>query len=201
VIEDFESENLICPENGVPFKALSNWNGNDGLTHEFLKTLSALSTNKMDDLASYILNERKTSTGELKDLPKVTIRNLSPKLKGQGIFAAKEWVQRKRNKKIIIQFVDHISDMKYKLTYEDDCTLVVRLANWKHFKKDFRVSSATMSLWMVAAGPDFLKGKLAQKNKKKEPPAELVTQILHVLEHWSFVLVEDRTVQFCTIDR
>jgi hypothetical protein len=48
----------------------------------------------MDDLASYILNERKTSIEELKDLPKITNRNLSSKLKGRGIFAAKEWVQR-----------------------------------------------------------------------------------------------------------
>jgi hypothetical protein len=82
VNEDFESGSLIYPENSVPFKALTGWNGNDGLTHEFFKTLSALSTDEMDHLASYILNERKASTGELKDLPKVTIRNLSPKLKG-----------------------------------------------------------------------------------------------------------------------
>jgi hypothetical protein len=54
---------------------------------------------------------------------------------------------------------------------------------------------------MAATGLDFLKGKLAQKNKKKEPSAELVTQILHVLEHRSSVLVEDRSMQFCTIDR
>jgi hypothetical protein len=81
VMEVFESRSLICLENGVPFKALTGWNGNDGLTHEFFKTLSALSTDEMDDLASYILNERKTSTRELKDLPKVTMRNLSPKLK------------------------------------------------------------------------------------------------------------------------
>jgi hypothetical protein len=66
----------------------------DGLTHEFFETLSALSTDEMDDLASYILNERKTSIEELKDLPKITNRNLSSKLKGRGIFAAKEWVQR-----------------------------------------------------------------------------------------------------------
>jgi hypothetical protein len=201
VIEDFESGSLICPENGVPFKTLIGWNNNDGLTHEFFKTLSALSTDEMDDLANYILNERKTSIGELKDLPKVTIRNLSPKLKGRGIFATEEWAQRKQNKNIIVQTVDHVSDLKYKLTYEDDCTLVVRLVNWKLFKKDFRVSSATMSLWMAIVGPDFLKGKLARKKKKKEPPAELVTQILHVLEHRSSVLVEDRPVQFCTIDR
>jgi hypothetical protein len=97
--------------------------------------------------------------------------------------------------------VDHVSNLKYKLTYEDGCTLVVRLANWKRFKKDFQVSSATMSLWMAAAGPDFLKGKLARKNKTKEPPVELVIQILHVLEHRSSVLIEDLPVQFCTIDR
>jgi hypothetical protein len=52
VIEDFESRSLPCPENGVPFKALIGWNGNDGLTHEFFKTLSALSTDEIDDLAS-----------------------------------------------------------------------------------------------------------------------------------------------------
>jgi hypothetical protein len=91
VIEDFEFGSLICPENGVPFKALTGWNGNDGPTHEFFKILSALSTDEMDNVASYILNERKTSIEELKDVPKVTIRNLLPKLKGREIFAAKEW--------------------------------------------------------------------------------------------------------------
>jgi hypothetical protein len=81
VIEDFESGSLICPKNGIPFKALGGWNGNDGLTHEFFKILSGLSTDEMDDLVSYILNERKTSAGESRDIPKVTIRNLSPRLK------------------------------------------------------------------------------------------------------------------------
>jgi hypothetical protein len=104
-------------------------------------------------------------------------------------------------KKLLSKLVDHVSDLKYKLTYEDDCTLVVCLANCKRFKKDFRVVSTAMSLWMAIAKPDFLKGKLARKNKKKEPPVELVTQTLHVLEHRSSVLVEDQPVQFCTIDR
>jgi hypothetical protein len=94
-----------------------------------------------------------------------------------------------------------MSDLKYKLMYENDCTLVVCLANWKRFKKDFRVISATMSLWMAAAKPNFLKGKLTRKNKKKEPPVELVIQTFHVLEHRSSVPVEDQPVQFCTIDR
>jgi hypothetical protein len=129
VIEDFESGNLICPENGVPFKALIGGTGDDRLTHEFFKTLSALSTDEMDDLASYILNERKTSMGESRNIPKVTIRNLSPWLKGHRIFSTKEWAQQKRNKKIILQIVYHVSNLKYKLTYEDDCTVVVRVAN------------------------------------------------------------------------
>jgi hypothetical protein len=78
MIEDFESRSLLCPENRVPFKALIGWNGNDGLTYKFFKFLSALSTNEMDDLASYIVNKKKTSVGELRELPKITIRNLSP---------------------------------------------------------------------------------------------------------------------------
>jgi hypothetical protein len=100
----------------------------------------------MDDLVSYTLNKRKTSAGESRDIPKISTKNLSPRLKGRGIFAAKEWAQRKRNKKIILQIVDHVSDLKYKLTYEDDFFVVVRVVNWKRFKKDFSVSFATMSL-------------------------------------------------------
>lgn len=116
---------------------------------------------------------------------------MSPKLKGRGFFVAKKWAQRKRDKKITIQIMDHVSDLKYKLMHEEDYTLVVCLANWKWFKKDFQVSSATMSLWMAAAGPNFLKRKLARKNKKKERLVELVTQIFHILKHWSSVPIED----------
>ena len=129
----------------------------------------------MDDLASYIMNERKTLASESRDFQKVTIKNLFLLLKGRKIFATKEWAQQKRNKKIILQIVDHMSNLKYKLTYEDDFTMVVRVANRKRFKKDFLVSFETMSLWIAIVGGDFLKGKLACKNKNKEAPAKLET--------------------------
>ena len=78
MIEDFESGSLSCPKNGVPFKALIGWNSNDGLTYGFFKTLSALSTDEIDDLTSQILNKTKTSAVESRELPKITIKNLSP---------------------------------------------------------------------------------------------------------------------------
>jgi hypothetical protein len=95
-------------------------------------------------------------------------------LKGRGIFSTKEWVERKKNKKkFILQVVDQLSANKHKLTYEDDGTTVVHVKNWKDFKRDWSVSSATMNLWIAAAGSDFLKGKFQCKNKNKETPAEL----------------------------
>jgi hypothetical protein len=51
--------------------------------------------------------------------------------------------------------------------------MVVCVKNWKGFKRDWSVSSATMNLWIAAAGSDFLKGKFQRKNKNKETPAEL----------------------------
>jgi hypothetical protein len=122
-------------------------------------------------------------------------------LKGCRIFAAEEWAQRKWNKKIIFLIVDHVSDLKYKFTYEDKFTVIVCVENWKRFKKDFAVSSATMSLWIAVAGGDFLKDKLAHKNKNKETPAELVTKICEVLQHCASIQVGDCLVQFCPFDK
>jgi hypothetical protein len=87
------------------------------------------------------------------------------------------------------------------LTYEDDGTTVVRVKNWKGFKRDWSVSSATMNLWIAAAGSDFLKGKFQCKNKKKETPAELQSQISHVLEHRAAKPRGDRLIQFCPIEK
>jgi hypothetical protein len=51
--------------------------------------------------------------------------------------------------------------------------MVVRVKNSKGFKRDWRVLSMTMKLWITAAGTEFLKDKLASKNKNKEAPTEL----------------------------
>jgi hypothetical protein len=70
-------------------------------------------------------------------------------------------VEKKESKKIILLVVDQFSENKHKLTYEDDGTMIVRVKNWKGFKQDWGVSSATMKLWIVAIRTYFLKGKLA----------------------------------------
>jgi hypothetical protein len=57
-----------------------------------------------------------------------------------------------------------------------------------------------MSLW-IATGGEFLKGKLAHKNKNKEAPAKLVTQIRYVLQHRPSTPVSERPVQFCPFDK
>lgn len=201
VISDHESGDLICPENGVPFKTLDGWSGNEGLTHEFFKILAALSEDEMDDLAAYILNERPTRSAATREAPKVTVKTLPVRLRGRGIYSAKEWAERKKNKKIILQVVDQLSANKHKLTYDDDGTTVVRVKNWKEFKLGWSVSSATMNLWFEAAGSDFLKGKLQRKNKNKEAPPELQSQITHLLEHRAAKPVGDRVIQFCPIER
>jgi hypothetical protein len=76
VISNHEHGNLICPENGVPFKTLDRWAGNEGLTHEFFKILASLSEDEMDNLAAYILNERPTKSAATREVPKVTVKTL-----------------------------------------------------------------------------------------------------------------------------
>jgi hypothetical protein len=99
VISDHEHGDLICPENGVPFKILDGWIGNEGLTHKFFKILAALSEDEMDDLAAYIMNERPTKSTATREVPKVTVKTLLARLKGRGIFSAKEWAEKKKSKK------------------------------------------------------------------------------------------------------
>ena len=76
VISDHEHGDLICPENGVLFKTLDGWAGNEGLTHKFFKILATLSKDEMDDLATYILNEGPTKLAATKEVPKITVKTL-----------------------------------------------------------------------------------------------------------------------------
>jgi hypothetical protein len=98
VITGHEHGDLICPKNGVPFKTLGEWSGNEGLSHEFFKILATLSEDEMDDLAAYILNKRPTKSAAIREVPKVTVRILPTQLKGRGISSYKSG-QRGRIKK------------------------------------------------------------------------------------------------------
>ena len=137
----------------------------------------------MDDLVAHILNKKPIKSAAIKEVPKVIEKTLPTQIKRQGIFSAKKWAERKKSKKIILKVVDQLSANKHKLTYKDNGTTVVCVKNWKGFKRNWSVSSATMNLWIVAAGNDFLKDKFQRKNKNKEIPAELLLQIFHMLEH------------------
>jgi hypothetical protein len=68
----------------------------------------------MDDLAGYITNERPIKSAATREVPKITIKNLVAWLKGRGIYSTKEWAERKKSKKIILQVVDQLSANKYK---------------------------------------------------------------------------------------
>lgn len=115
--------------------------------HKLFKTLSALSTNEINDFTSYILNEKLTSASASRKLHIIIIRNLSKWLKGHGIFATKKQRQQKQNKKNYPpNCIEYLSELKYMFKYEYDCTFVVCVPNWKRFKKDFEVSFATMNL-------------------------------------------------------
>ena len=96
-------------------------------------------------------------------------------MNGRGIFSTKEWIERKKSKKIILQVVNQLSANKHKLTYEDDGTIVICLKNWKGFNRDWSVLLMTMNLWIAAVGNDFLKGKFQHKNKNIKIPAELLS--------------------------
>jgi hypothetical protein len=74
-----------------------NWN--EGLTHKFFKILSVLSIDEIFNQDSYILNERAPSSTATREVPKVTIKVLLARLKGQGIYFATEWVKKKKNKR------------------------------------------------------------------------------------------------------
>jgi hypothetical protein len=71
---------------------------------------------EMGDLTAYILNKKATLSIAIKNVPKVTIKNLLVRLKRQGIYSTKEWAESKKNKKIILQVVDQLSQDKRKLT-------------------------------------------------------------------------------------
>ena len=201
IISDHKHQDLICLENGVLFKTLDRWVGNEGLTHEFFKFLAALSKDEMDDIAEYILNKRPTKLVATREVPKVTVKTLPAQLKGRGIFSAKEQAERKNSKKNRLAGCYQLSTNKYKLTYKDNGTTVARVKNWKEFKQDQLVQSATINLWIAAARSDFFKDKFQRKNKNKETPTKLQSQIFHVLEHRAAKPRGDYIIQFYPIEK
>ena len=66
----------------VPFKAVAGQVGNKRLTHKFFKILFALTMDEMGDLTTYILNKKATLSVAIKNVPKITIKNLLVRLKG-----------------------------------------------------------------------------------------------------------------------
>jgi hypothetical protein len=76
------------------FKAIVSWERNEWLTHEFFKILSALFVDEMGDLVGCILNENTTTSATIREVLKVTIKNLLARLKGKGFYSAKERTRR-----------------------------------------------------------------------------------------------------------
>ena len=58
-----------------------------------------------------------------------------------------------------------------------------------------------MNLWIATAGSDFLNGKFQHKNKNKETPSKLQSQISHVFEHRATKPRGDHIIQFCAIKK
>ena len=75
-------KDLICPENGVPFKTLDGWTGNEGLSHEFFKILATFSEDEIDDLTAYILNKRPTKSAATREVPKVNYKDPTNTIEG-----------------------------------------------------------------------------------------------------------------------
>jgi hypothetical protein len=64
--------------------------------------MSVLFVDEIGDLAGYVLNERAMLSIATRVVPKVTIKNLSARLKRQEIYFAKEWAKKKKKKKKIL---------------------------------------------------------------------------------------------------
>ena len=139
VISATTHEELINPDTDKMFNARSNWSPeNYMLNQEFFKHLGSLSYEELSKLARHLLNQ--TGGKQTHSYPKVTVKSISSM--HDNYYNTKEWVERRKRKNLVITELHNIDPTLSLLNSRNE----VISENWKAFKKERLLSSATMDI-------------------------------------------------------
>ena len=161
VISAHSTGELTDPESGKKFKEIKGWKPErDGqLNREFFKFMGNMSTEDHRKLALHLLN--RSGDARRHTYPKVTMKKVSSVL--ESCYSSKDWIERRKRKQLVRKELDKL-DPKLKFFSATGDFLP---ENWKKFKVEYNITSATMRVLTEAPGDDFFSlGKLVcNKNK------------------------------------
>ena len=176
VISAHSTGELMDPETMRKFKEIKGWKPErDGhINREFFKFMGNMSTEDHRKLALHLLN--RSGENQRHAYPKVTMKKVSLVL--ESCYSSKGWIERRKRKQLVRKEL-HKLDPGLNLFNSSG---EFRPENWKKFKADYSITSATMRVLTDAPREDFFSlGKLVcNKNKDIEdisPYAKAVLQL------------------------
>jgi hypothetical protein len=161
LISNYAQGYLIDPDTEKKFKENKNWAPQkDGiLNREFFKWIGNLTEADHRDLCRHMLN--KSGPKRKYPYPKVTMKVTNGVL--SSCYTAKEWLERRKRKHILRQ---ELLKIKPSLSFYDK-NGEFQKKQWKKFKKDYNVTSATMNVLLETPGDEFYGPAKQTKNRNK----------------------------------
>lgn len=125
------------------------------LNRKFFRNLGGLTDHETSKLADYILMN---TTGRQYPFPKVVIKH--PAEPRPSCYTIKEWADRRKRKRAVVREFSKLHQ-EANLIVDDE----INIPNWKAFKNEFSMTSASMSLIMRKLGYEWLSRKTQPSNK------------------------------------
>ncbi|KAG0581687.1 hypothetical protein KC19_3G000200 [Ceratodon purpureus] len=151
---------LMDPESRKKFKELAKWKPENGIiSKEFFKWLENTNYAQLKRLAEHLLN--KPDEKRLYAYPKVTMK--ATKVAYPDCYSAFEWLERTKRKTIVKRQIHNLRPDYMLFSSSGD----FMKSNWKKFKEDFAITSATLNVLLTAPGEEYFKeAKLSSSRNK-----------------------------------
>jgi hypothetical protein len=163
VIASHSEGELLDPETNPlkKFKENKNWKPEkEGvLNREFFKWLGNLTEADHRKFCKNILN--RSGESHVYAYPKVTMKTISFIL--IGCYSAKDWIERRKKKQLVRKELYNLKPRLQLFSANGEFSPT----NWKTFKRNYNVTSATMQVLLEAPGEEFFSGVKQTCNKNR----------------------------------
>jgi hypothetical protein len=163
VIASHSHGELLDPETNPlkKFKENKNWRPEkEGvLNREFFKWLGNLTEADHRKFCKHILN--RSGESHVYAYPKVTMKMISSVL--IGCYSAKDWIERRKRKQLVRKELHNLKPRLQLFSTNGEFSRT----NWKTFKRNYNVTSATMQVLLEAPGEEFFSGAKQTCNKNR----------------------------------
>jgi hypothetical protein len=163
VIASHSQGELLDPETNPlkKFKENKTWRPEkEGVfNREFFKWLGNLTEADHRKFCKHILNRSRESHEYA--YPKVTMKTISSVL--IGCYSAKDWIERRKRKQLVRKELHNLKPRLQLFSANGEFSRT----NWKTFKHNYNVTSATMQVLLEALGEEFFSRAKQMRNKNR----------------------------------